>query len=87
MNNACLPRFEIRDPRAESRLSASPPEPCSSRGRFRSLLCLDASASGGMDALLGRGTLAGLAAADPGSGSGAGSDAEHGIGFRATARW
>ena len=31
-----------------------------------------ASASGGMDALLGRGTLEGLAANDPGSGSGAG---------------
>ena len=33
-----------------------------------------ASASGGMDALLGRGTMAGLAANDPGSRSGAGDD-------------
>ena len=62
---------------------------------------MGASSSGGMDALLGRGTLAGLSANDPGSGSGAGgdelelkleatnddTDPEHGIGFGVTARW
>ena len=64
------------------------PAPGTDRGPSLTLTqTMGVSASGGADALLGRRTLAGLAANDPGSGSGAGAEPEHGIGFRMTARW